>query len=239
MKRSSSARPVASASRAVLGGRRPLRHAGIGLPRVGGRQVEEVPAPRGQRDVQPVAEIVAAPLVCPAVGRVLEPPGPAAQVVPRERDVPSAGPSPRLTTTSLRDVPRQPQPTRLPPALVAVPAAALGTHPLALPEDGVAERTRGAARRTPQVRVDRLVGPTAQEDRQLHRPALELALVDEPRAGLAQRRHRGCAGLRLGNVAAARGSSWFSTKRTSRCWYSTSAPRWPCTCSAPSWTRRS
>ena len=70
-----------------------------------------------------------------------------------------------------------------------------------------------------QVEVGLLVGPAGEEDRQLHRPALELALVDEPRAGLAsassRRRRAPCS---RGKVAAARGSSWFSMKRTSRCW---------------------
>ena len=50
-----------------------------------------MPRPRAERDVQPVAEVVAAALVGRAVGRVVEPPGPSPQVVPRQRDVPGRG----------------------------------------------------------------------------------------------------------------------------------------------------
>ena len=60
----------------------------------------------------------------------------------------------------------------------------------------VAQRAEQPLVERPEVVVDRLVGPAREEDGQVHRPPLELALVDEPRAGLAQRRHGGGARLR-------------------------------------------
>ena len=70
-------------------------------------------------------------------------------------------------------------------------------------------------------------------------PALELAFVDQAGAGLRERRDGRGASRAGSNTDAARGSSWFSMKRTSRVWYESSARRWSRTCSALSWTSRS
>ena len=86
----------------------------------------------------------------------------------------------------------------LPPRLVAVPPSPLGARPRALAEDVVSQEREQQLVERPQVVVDRLVGPAAEKDGQVHLPALELALVDEPRAGLAQCRDRGRARLRRG-----------------------------------------
>ena len=50
-------------------------------------QVEKVPGPRTERDVEPVAEVVTAPLVPLAGGSVVELPDPSPQVIPGQRDV--------------------------------------------------------------------------------------------------------------------------------------------------------
>ena len=67
--------------------------------------------------------------------------------------------------------------------------------PLAVAEDTVAERRQQLLVELVQVEIGLLVGPAREEHRQLDGAALELALVDEPRAGLAQRGHGGGARL--------------------------------------------
>ena len=87
---------------------------------------------------------------------------------------------------------------------------ALAELPLAVAEDAVAQRGQQPLVERAQVGVGLLVGPAGEEDRQLHRAALELALVDEPGAGLGQRRHGRGARLRRAGTslprAARRGS---------------------------------
>ena len=61
--------------------------------------------------------------------------------------------------------------------------------PLAVAEDAIAERGQQLVVELVQVEIGLLVGPAGKEDRQLNRAALELALVNEARAGLAERGH--------------------------------------------------
>ena len=107
--------------------------------------------PGVERDVEAVAEVVAAALVAPrrsaaSSSRHVAP----AQVVPRQRDVARRGRVAEVHDDELaRASPRQPQTTRFCQVSLPVPAAALAELPLAVAEDAVAERRRAAARRTP------------------------------------------------------------------------------------------
>ena len=86
----------------------------------------------------------------------------------------------------------------LPPRLVAVPASPPGACPRAHADHVVSQEREQQLVERPELVVDRLVGPSAEKDGQVHLPALELALVDEPRPRLAQRRDGGRAGLGRG-----------------------------------------
>ena len=102
--------------------------------------------------------------------------------------------------------------------VVVGPARALAQPPVALAQAGVGHRAQQPLVERAQVAVRRLVGPAAEEHRDRVRRPVELAVVVEARA--LQRRHddRRRPRLRGPKVAAARGSSWFSTKRTRRSW---------------------
>ena len=196
-KRSSSARPVASASRACSAVAGVLESASSVLRGVEWRQVEEVPGPGIEGDVEPVAEVVAAALVGLAARRR------------RRAATPGRGGRPRAARRGLTPARRRgsrpracvrlaaPAPgDEVLPRVVAVPAASLAELPLAVAEDGVAERASAAARRTPCSSGSACSsGRRARKTGSCTRAALELALVDEPRAGLAQRRHGGGARL--------------------------------------------
>ena len=87
------------------------------------------------------------------------------------------------------------------PRRVALPAAALAELPLAGSEDRVAQRREQSLVESAQVGVGLLVGASGEEDGQSDTASFQLAFVDEPRAGLRQRRYRGDAALLGGKVA--------------------------------------
>src|SRR4051794_28507602 len=154
-------------------------------------QVEEVPGPRLERDVQAVAEIVTAALVDRVGSRVRETPRLPAQVVPRERDVALGARLAQVYDHERSWDLAAPAPgDEVLPAVVAVPAAALGQLPLPGAEDVVLQAAEQPLVERAQVGVRLLVGTAGEEDRQLCPAALELPLVDEPRARLSQGRRR-------------------------------------------------
>ena len=205
----------------VLGRRRAVG-VGIGSVLRGSewRQSEEVPGPRVERDVEPVAEVVAAPLVALAGRRRRRAATPARAARPtaarRGRTRARRRGSRRRAR---RDSPRQPQATRF--CQVSLPSQPLRSPSCHSPvaEDAVARARPAAARRTPSAR-----GRPARRAGGRGRPA---AAPSGPRAGPRGRAGRPSgsapppprrAPSPAGNVAAARGSSWFSMKRTSRSW---------------------
>ena len=100
---------------------------------------------------------------------------------------------------------------------VVGPALAVAQGPLAVMDVGVGHRPQQPLVERLQVRVGRLLGPAGEEDGDVRAVAVELAVVVEARA--LQRRHHDRGGARLfaaPNVAAARGSSWFSMNRMRR-----------------------
>ena len=159
-------------------------------------QREEVPCPGAERDVEPVAEVVAASLVALAGGRVVEPasrgrggrPSPA-----RRGRTPAA--SPRLTTTRRREAPRQPQATSARHVSLPSQPPERARLPFAVAEDRIGERSEQPLVEGPELGIGRLVGPAGEEDRHVNRPPVELAFVDDARAGLGQRRDRCSARL--------------------------------------------
>ena len=181
---------------AVLGGRLLRRHGWMAFGESMGVTSKRCQCHGGSETYIPVTEVLAAPLVSPAVGGVVEKPRRAEQVVPGKRDV-----ALRRLVAEVHDdeLARGSAPApadELRPRVVSVPPRSLGTRPLALAEDAVAEERQQALVERPQVLVDRLLGSAAEEDGKLHPPAVELPLVDESRAGLAQRRDGGRARLR-------------------------------------------
>ena len=96
---------------------------------------------------------------------------------------------------------------------------AVAQAPVAVAQAGVGDGAQQPRVERAQLVVRRLVGPAAEEDRDARAPALELAVVVEARALAASTSTtaaaRACAGA---NVAAARGSSWFSMNRSRRSW---------------------
>ena len=177
-----------------------------------GAHVEEMPAPGVERDVEAVAEVVSAPFVHLAARRVGEHPAPAAQLVPRQGDVADSRRVTEVHDDELARAVAVPAPDeQVLPRVVPLPAAALAE----LPGRPCERRRRASAVEQSlveraQFRVGLLVGPAPEEDRQLDAPTLELALVDEPRARLRQRRDRRRPRLRRAGTppprAARRGS---------------------------------
>src|SRR5262245_55563008 len=162
---------------------------GISPSRSKGCQVEQVPGPGVERDEQPVAQVVAVALVDLVRARVLEPPRAAAQVVPRQRDVARRGGVAEVHDDELARAVVAPAPDdEALPGVVAPPPAAVAELPLSAAEDGIAERGEEALVERAEVGVGLLVGPAGEEDGRAHPAPVELSLVDEPRAGLTQRR---------------------------------------------------
>ena len=98
--------------------------------------------PRVERDVEPVAEVVAAALVDLAGRSVGEPPRASAQVVPRQRDVTRRGPVAEVDDDELARAVAAPAPgDEVVPGVVARPSrcASPSCH-VAGAEDGVAQR---------------------------------------------------------------------------------------------------
>src|SRR5438270_3752100 len=100
-----------------------------------------MPTPRVELDVEPVPQIVAAALVHRAAPGVGQSPRRALEIVPAKRDV-TGGRSvaevddDELARTVVAPSPRQ----QVVPAVVAVPARALGELPGAVAEDRIAQR---------------------------------------------------------------------------------------------------
>ena len=108
---------------------------------------------------------------------------------------PAAVASPRLTTTrACGDSSRQAHATRFRHDSLPGQPPVSASCQLPCAERAARDRRQQTAVERPQVLVGRLVGPAAEEDRQAHLATLELTLVDEPRAGLRERRHGGDAG---------------------------------------------
>ena len=78
------------------------------------------------------------------------------------------------------DEPRQPQPTSF--CHVSFPSQPLdaGEVPLPVAEHRVGECCEELLVERPELAIGRLVGPAAEEDRHVHGPPVELALVDDP-----------------------------------------------------------
>ena len=115
-------------------------------------QVEEVPGPRVERDVEPVAEVVAAALVAPRRSTRRRAATPAAQVVPRQRDVAGRRRVAEVHDDELaRTSPRQPQATRF--CHVSLPS-----QPLRSPSCHSPLRKTGSRERREQPLVERRAG---------------------------------------------------------------------------------
>src|SRR3954447_3468510 len=93
-------------------------------------EIEEVRAPRIERHVKPVAELITAPLVHRVSQRIGKPPRPPAEVVPRQRDVAFRA---RLSEVDHDELPRlavtPPPDDEVLPTVVPVPAASLAELP--------------------------------------------------------------------------------------------------------------
>src|SRR4029077_16836602 len=123
-------------------------------------EIEEVRAPRFERGVEAVAEVVTAPLVDRVAERIGEPPERPAEVVPRQRDVAFCARLAEVHDDQLARIVVAPAPRdEVLPAVVAIPAAALAELPGARAEDVVAQAAQEPLVERPQVRVGLLVGP--------------------------------------------------------------------------------
>ena len=186
--RSSSARPVASARRACS-----ARHASA--PRGSRGRRDASPRARARRRARRAGRLRSVRRRSPVDASASVPARPRSSSHGSET-WPAAGASPRFTTTSLRvPSPRQPQASRLRQASFPSQPPRLAELPGARAEDVVAQAGEQSLVEGPQVRVRLLVGPASEEDRQLDAPAVELTVVDEPRARLPERRDRGRPGL--------------------------------------------
>ena len=176
-KRSSSARPVASARRAcsAVGVVAAYRHQ-VSPPGREWCQGEEVPGPGLERDVEPVAEVVAAALVALAGGGVVELPRLPAQLVPRQRDVAGRRRVAEVHDDERRDV-AAPAPGRRGSASCRCPPSRRTSPSCHSPvrKTRVARARSAAARRTPSAR-----GRPAPRAGGRGRPA---AAPSAPRAG--------------------------------------------------------
>ena len=205
----------------VLGGLVGRSASAISPPGVECGQVEEVPGPRVERDVEPVAQVVAAPLVdrrrprrrrAASSGRAGRPTA-ARRGRPRAR---RRGSRRRACAASSS---RQPQTTRFcQVSLPSQPRARRAATRRCGRRGRGARRAAARRRRAGRRRAPRRAGGRG-------RPGS--CTVAAPRAGPRARaaRRSGSASSTAAarafpgaNVAAARGSSWFSMKRTSRCW---------------------
>ena len=112
------------------------------------------------------------------------------EIVPRKRHEPRRGRVAEVHDDELAGLVTAPPPAdEVLPGVVALPPASLGELPFAAAKDPVGDRRQQPLVERLQLAVDRLVRPAGEEHGQLDRAALELALVDEPCAGLSQRRH--------------------------------------------------
>src|SRR4029079_15369137 len=127
---------------------------------------------------------------------VVEFPRSTAEVVPGQRDVAGCGRVAEVDDHELAGPAAAPAPDdQVLPRVVPRPADSPAELPRTVPEDVVAERRQQLVVELVQVEIRLLVGPAGEEDRQLNGAALELALVDEPRAGIAPRGTGGARGV--------------------------------------------
>ena len=103
-------------------------------------------------------------------------------------------------------------------AWVVWPAAAVAEPPPAVSEDLSCRLREETLVERLQILIRRFVRTTAEEDREPYPPALELSFVEELAPGRVSIITAAARTFSAAKVAAARGSSWFSRKRTSPCW---------------------
>src|SRR5206468_10678464 len=131
-------------------------------------EIEEVRAPRVERDVEAVAEVIAAPLVDRVTESIGEPPLLPAEVFPRQRDVAFCARLAEVHDHQLARLVVAPAPDdEVLPSVVPVPAATLAELPDACAEDRVAERNEQALVERSQIGIRLLVWPAGEEHRQV------------------------------------------------------------------------